>query len=106
MPQLAGRWLAILSLGAAHKSADGKDPHVGAGWVKFAKPHIPGANLWYAKAALDHMIFDDVQEYFSPGYLRRMKQRAQKEYDQNFWLAPGETVPDRAPNLGVALGNH
>lgn len=94
-----------LTLGAAHKAADGKDPHVGAGWVRFAKSHTPGANLWYAKAALDHMIFHDVQEYFSPGYLRRMRQRAQKEYDQNFWWAPGEATPDRGPDFGAALGD-
>jgi hypothetical protein len=33
--------------------------------VKLGKGLIPGANLWYAKAALDHMIFNQLQEYFS-----------------------------------------
>lgn len=94
-----------LTLGAVHKAASGDDVHVGAGWVRFAKSHTPGANLWYAKAALDHMIFHDIQEYFSPGYLRRMRQRAQKEYDQNFWWTPGETTPDRLPDLGASWGD-
>lgn len=76
----------------------------GANLIRFAKSHIPGANLWYTKAATDHLIFHNLQEYFSPGYLRRMEQRARKEFNQRFWWEPGEAVPDRAPNLGAAVG--
>lgn len=76
----------------------------GANLVRFAKSHIPGANLWYTKAATDHLIFHNLQEYFSPGYLRRMERRARKEFNQRFWWEPGEMTPDRAPNLGAAVG--
>lgn len=76
----------------------------GANLVRFAKSHIPGANLWYTKAATDHMIFHQLQEYFSPGYLRRMERRAKKEFNQSFWWEPGEATPDRGPNLGAAVG--
>lgn len=76
----------------------------GANLVRFAKSHIPGANLWYTKAAVDHMVFHQLQEYFSPGYLRRMERRAKKEFGQRYWWEPGEAAPDRAPNLGAAVG--
>lgn len=76
----------------------------GANLIRFAKSHIPGANLWYTKAATDHLIFHNLQEMFSPGYLRRMEQRARKDFNQRFWWEPGEAVPDRAPNLGAAVG--
>jgi len=85
-------------------AADGKGPQVGGNLVRLAKSHTPGANLWYTKAATDHLIFNQLQEYFSPGYLRRMKQRARKEFKQSYWWEPGDTSPDRAPNLGAAVG--
>lgn len=85
-------------------AAEGEGSKVGGNLVAFAKSHIPGANLWYTKAATDHLIFNQLQEYFSPGYLRRMKQRAQKEFKQSYWWEPGDSTPDRAPNLGAAVG--
>lgn len=81
-----------------------KETHVGAEIVKFAKSNLPFMNLWYAKAALDHMIFHQLQEYFSPGYLSRMRRRAQREFNQSFWWMPGETSPDRAPDFEAAIG--
>ncbi|QTV16096.1 hypothetical protein J9321_23590 [Pseudomonas fluorescens] len=72
--------------------------------MRLAKSHLPGTNLWHTKAATDHLIFNQLQDYFSPGYLRRMKQRARKEFNQSYWCEPGDSTPDRAPNLGAAVG--
>lgn len=85
-------------------AASGEVNQTGAKLVKLAKSHLPAANLWYTKAATDHLIFNQLQDYFSPGYLRRMKQRAKKEFKQSYWWEPGDTGPDRAPNLGAAVG--
>ena len=85
-------------------AADGNADSTGANLVRLLKSHTPGANLWYTKAATDHMIFHQLQEYFSPGYLRNMRRRARKEFGQEFWWEPGDTAPDRAPNLGAAVG--
>lgn len=85
-------------------AAAGEVNQTGAKLVKLAKSHLPAANLWYTKAATDHLIFNQMQDYFSPGYLRRMKQRARKEFKQSYWWEPGDTSPDRAPNLGAAVG--
>lgn len=85
-------------------AADGNVDQTGANLVRFAKSHIPGANLWYTKAATDHLIFHQLQEYFSPGYLSRMRRRAQKEFGQEFWWEPGKTTPSRGPNLGAVVG--
>jgi hypothetical protein len=78
---------------------------VGASLIRLSKGHIPGANLWYTKAATDHLIFHQMQEYFSPGYLSRMQRRAQREFGQSYWWEPGELTPDRAPDLGAAVDN-
>lgn len=86
------------------QATDGNIDATGANLVRLAKSHIPGANLWYTKAATDHMIFHQLQEHFSPGYLRNMRRRAQRDYDQQFWWEPGDLTPDRGPDLGAAIG--
>jgi hypothetical protein len=93
-----------LTQGNAVQAMEGKTTNIGAESVKFVKGNLPGANLWYAKAALDHMIFDRMQEYYSPGYLRKMTHRAQTEFGQSYWWEPGEVAPERAPDLGAVVG--
>lgn len=99
-----GESMFNLTQGNVIQALQGKDTHAGAEMVKFAKSNLPGANLWYAKAALDHMIFHRTQEYFSPGYLSTMRSRASREFGQRYWWEPGETMPDRAPDLTTATG--
>jgi hypothetical protein len=96
-----GESLFNLTQGNMLQAAQGKDTHFGAETVKFAKGLMPGTSLWYAKAALDHMIFHQLQEYFSPGYLANMRSRAQRDFDQRYWWEPGEVAPSRAPDLGA-----
>ena len=85
-------------------AADGEVNQTGAKLMRLAKSHLPAANLWYTKAALDHMVFNQMQEYFSPGYLSRMKGRAQKEFKQSYWWDPADSTPARGPNLGSTVG--
>jgi hypothetical protein len=54
-----------LAQGIPLNAVEGKPEQTGGDLVKLGKGLIPGANLWYAKAALDHMIFNQLQEYFS-----------------------------------------
>jgi hypothetical protein len=78
----------------------GEDTHAGAEAVRFAKGLTPGGNLWYAKAAMDHLIFQELQEYLSPGYLARQQARARRLYGTSYWWAPGDPLSEaRAPNL-------
>lgn len=104
---LAGDVEALFNLRGQTASAVEKEDAstVGASLIRLTKGHIPGANLWYTKAATDHLIFHQMQEYFSPGYLSRMQRRAQREFGQSYWWEPGEFTPDRAPDLGAALDN-
>ena len=65
---------------------------------------MPYVNLWYAKAALDHAGMNALQENLSPGYLGRIRKRAQQDWGQQYWWAPGSGGPQRAPDLGAAVG--
>lgn len=94
-----------LTQGNIVQAMQGKDTNFGAEVVRFVKGNTPGANLWYTKAALDHIIFHQLQEYFSPGYLSQMQRRAQKEFGQQYWWSPGTGVDGmRAPDLARAIG--
>jgi hypothetical protein len=94
-----------LTQGNIIEAMQGKDTNFGAEAVRFVKGNTPGASIWYAKAALDHIIFHQLQEYFSPGYLAQMQRRAQKEFGQSYWWTPGTgTEGMRAPDLAKAIG--
>ncbi|WP_337261250.1 MULTISPECIES: hypothetical protein [unclassified Serratia (in: enterobacteria)] len=82
-----------LAQGIPLNAVEGKPEQTGGDAVKFVKGLIPGQNLWYTKAALDHMIFNQMQEYFSPGYLRRMEKRSKKEFNQTYWWRPQDRLP-------------
>ena len=103
---LAGGAEELLGLtqGNLVELAQGKTTHAGAELVKFAKGMTPLANLWYTKAVTDHLIFNQLQEMASPGYLSRVRARAQREFGQSFWWEPQSAAPDRAPSLQAAVG--
>lgn len=74
------------------KHKDGDD--AAAMGFRFAKSHVPFANLWYTKAITDHLFFNQVQEELSPGYLSRMKSNARKNYGQEYWWQPEDVLPE------------
>ncbi|TCA48555.1 hypothetical protein E0J16_25845 [Rhizobium pisi] len=71
------------------------------------KAWVPGSSLWYTKAATDRLIFDNIQAMIDPQYRQsfdRYERRMKREFGQTFWWAPGDTLPNRAPDLGRAAG--
>jgi len=57
-------------------------------------------------------MLNQMQEALSPGYLRKVKARAQRDWDASYWweatdtgvLTGDMTAPGRAPNLETAIG--
>lgn len=99
-----GEELFGLTQGNLVQLIQGKDTHAGAEIIKLAKGLTPGANLWYSKAAVDHLLFNQLQEMASPGYLARMRSRARREFGQSFYWEPADSLPQRAPHLTAAMG--
>jgi hypothetical protein len=93
-----------LTKGNIDEAAAGKDTHAGAEAVRFAKGHSPLVGLWYARAALDRLLLNGLQENLSPGYLSRIENKARKDWGQEYWWEPGEALPDRAPDLSAIGG--
>ncbi|GMU72225.1 MAG: hypothetical protein DYH14_04760 [Betaproteobacteria bacterium PRO3] len=96
-----------VTLGNATEYAAGKslrETNAGVELVRMEKCVIPSANLWYAKAAPDHINFNQAMNAMNPDYLRRVRDRAQREFGSGYWWAPQSPEPTRAPNLGAAIG--
>lgn len=94
----------VQPLSAAKARMEGRDTHLAAQTFQDLKGWVPGGNIWYAKAALDHLIWQRVMDTLSPGYLSSIRQRTQKEYGQDWWWTPGEATPRRAPAIERAVG--
>ena len=88
---------------AIKRSIEGKETHLMAETARDLKQFFPGANFWPAKAALDNMLWANVFEALSPGYIADMRSRTMREYGQDSWWRPGELTPDRAPDFGAAI---
>jgi len=54
---------------------------------------VPGINLFYTRAALDYLILYQMQEWASPGYLRRMERNIQQQNRQRFIIPPSSVIP-------------
>jgi hypothetical protein len=92
------------TLNEAGRAVEGKDTHLLAKYLQIGKGFIPGNNLWYTKAATDHILFQNLQENLSPGYLEAMRARMRKNYGQESWWEPGDMAPYRAPDLSAIGG--
>lgn len=90
-------------LNAIKDLVEGRQSHFLARELQGLKGFFPGGNIWYAKAALDHMIWHQVMESVSPGYLATVRGKTMKQTGQDFWWRPGETFPERAPDLSRML---
>lgn len=66
---------------------------------RLVRSNTPFANVWYAKTALDHAVLNDFQEFLSPGYLRRQRDRTRRSTGQGYWWKQQEMLPSRAPRM-------
>lgn len=87
-----------LTVGNLTQYNEGKDTNFGNEAFKFVKGKIPAQNLWYTKAAINRMFFDEVQDTIAPGYREKALRKAERQQDrERFW---GDNVNDiRAPDF-------
>ncbi len=57
------------------------------------KNNTPFLNLFYTRAALDYLVFYQLQEMLNPGYLARMERRIRDQNSQRFLIPPSRAVP-------------
>lgn len=91
-----------MTLGSAFKKST-EPSDVGANLLRIGYQNTPFIRSWYTKSIIEHALIHDLQENLSPGYLRRMERKAQKDFGQQFWWRPGASDPSRAPDLSAAF---
>jgi len=94
----------IAGLNITALADDGRERAIGADLSRFLRNNAPGTTLWYSRLAMDRLIWDRLQVWADPHAQRRFRtveRRALREFDQEFWWAPGEAAPRRGPDLGV-----
>jgi hypothetical protein len=72
----------------------------GAQVASTLRRYTPGTTLWYTRAAVDRMVWDNLQRLMDPDYRqswRRQEQKARKDYGQDFWWPKGQNLPTRPP---------
>ncbi|HAV4524117.1 TPA: hypothetical protein JIR72_00695 [Acinetobacter baumannii] len=90
--------LLSLTVGNLTQYNEGKDTNFGNEAFKFVKGKVPAQNLWYTKAAINRMVFDEMQDTIAPGYREKALRKAERQQDrERFW---GDDVTDiRAPDF-------
>lgn len=64
---------------------EGKDTNAANEAFKLAKNKIPAQNLWYTKAAINRMFFDELQDVVAPGYREKLLRKAEREQGRTRW---------------------
>lgn len=71
--------------------------------VAWARRYNPGSSVWWARLALERQVFDRLQELADPRAYQRQRQRVRnqrRDFGNDYWWAPGEREPSRAPRYG------
>jgi hypothetical protein len=94
-------------IGDPLQAAMGDKTNIGREAVGLVKDWTPGGSLWYARAAYERVVLEQLQQLADPqahrSFMRqRMKQR--RDYGNGYWWKPGEVAPNRAPDIKAALG--
>ncbi len=89
-----------LTVGNALQLAAGEDTNFGREAATFAKRYTPGTSAWFARLALERLLWDNLQKMVDPEAdrrFRRYERKRYKEFNQRHWWAPGDSAPERAP---------
>jgi len=91
-----------LTIGNVTQAIKGEDTNAASEFINFAARYTPGSSLWYSRLALERMVIDQSKKWVDPdnsSKMRRLETRYRNQYGQNYWWRPGQTTPERSPNL-------
>lgn len=98
--------MAKFTLGNAMELMQRKDTHVGHEAATNLGKYTPFASsAWYARLAYRRELIDQLDYLVDPAAHKRWRSEEQKmarDKGQRYWWKPGETAPDRAPEMRLA----
>ena len=100
--------LRNLTVGNVAQFVRDEKTNLGKETIDFFGRNLPGASTWYLRLAIERAVLDQLRLMVDPDAYKRFRQLErgrQRDYNQDYWWRPGQTLPDRAPNiLGVTGG--
>lgn len=82
----------LRSLKIANELIEGDFDSAAYKGMRTAKSMIPGANIFYARMAMDYMFWWQMSEYLRPGWARNFEERVRDETGQDFYISPTDAV--------------
>ncbi|RWD70207.1 hypothetical protein [Mesorhizobium sp.] len=101
-PLVAAGSDAINLAGEAAKAVAGEKNHFAREAAKFGSRWAPGSTIWYLRAPLRALVWDNLLKATDPDAAEVFRRRAewtQKSTGQSYWWGPGQAAPDHAPDL-------
>ncbi|MDX3883611.1 MAG: hypothetical protein QHC65_04255 [Sphingomonas sp.] len=96
-----------LTVGNAVRAAKGEATHVQSDLHRLARSETPViGSLWYTRLAYERAALDQWRKAADPRAataFRQMERKYQRDYNQDYYWAPGDLAPEGAPYLGGAL---
>jgi len=90
--------VAGLTVGNFTQYYEGKDTNAANEAYKAIKGKIPAQNLWYTKAVVNRMVFDEFQDMIAPGYREKLLRKAERQQGRTRWW--GDDLGDiQAPDF-------
>jgi hypothetical protein len=89
-----------LTIGNAYQLSMGEETKFGRESVNFLQRYFPGSSAWYGRLALERLVWDNLKKMVDPeadASFRRFQRKRLREFNQEHWWAPGENLPERAP---------
>lgn len=77
------------------------------GAIDIAQRYMPGGSIWWARAGMENLIWDQMRKIADPNYeqrIRKLEKRLKKDYGQDAWWKRGDIAPTRAPNASAIFG--
>lgn len=95
-----------MTVGNIWRAAHGDETRVARDGLNVLRKNTPGSNTWYAATAFNRMVIDQLGELADPSYASgyRRLERTAREQGTDYWWAPGQALPDRAPELTNVAG--
>lgn len=101
----SGNNLFKMGNSAVRAMAGDESANPGRQLVRTLQAELPGGNLWYSRLVTQRLLLDQLQSQVDPDYAdswARMERRAEEQRTGYYW-APGDTSPDRTPDIMNAV---
>jgi hypothetical protein len=97
--------LRDLTAGEVAKFVAHRPVHLGRDLTRFLERWFPGDTLWYMRAPLRALIWENLLKATDPQApeVFRRQERAARQNGQSYWWEPGHNLPSSAPNLGALV---